>query len=777
MINRISLLIPALVIACALGSVPTLLQGQNNAATSEEGMTNVQFPNTPIPVILLEYERLTGKRVIRDANIQDKNLSILTSGRMPYAEAAKFIEDSLILNGYALLQTDDVNQMKIVAYNLDKTLTSEGLPVITTADQLPESEKVVTYIMPLSYLTPDEGAELFANIVELHPYGKITALQNASALVITESANVIRNIIELRDNLDVSPQKTIDQVFQLERSDPEEVVEALEDMLGLSQSEATGGAPGSTNRASSLNAQNGSAIPAMIYGQAGYAPPMAPEPRLRAIPRANKILVVATPLDMEHIERLIQHLDAPYENANYLKRKLNYIAVGDFLQIAGDIILRGMGDDAGQTQISGDQSQGIGQNNQNGLNSQNSNNFGGTSDGSTSGGSGELGSAGSDKAAAPQSIVVDKTLLIADNVQNMLIASGPPEHLYLINELLDSMDCRPEQIQISAVISQLNLGDDFEFGFDFIRSLDNLGNGNSPSVGGVFGSSGRGLLDVGSLSDVSNLLDAAQGLTVYGQINNYTDVVFSTLAQTNRFKVLSRPTIYTVNNRMATIETGTRVAIPRNTLTSTDPGIINNNQVINATVDYEDVVLRIDVLPLINANGEITLQIQQTNDDIIGTQNIGGNQVPTIGTQALGTTVMVQDGGTVLLGGLISEEESKSKSGLPLFFTFPMIGRVFGSTTDNIQRQELLIFIQPKIIRNPADQHRVDQDMVDRTRVGTGSVEFSEGQRNNLEVFESDDFNSPEKRISFFNNLFKKKPKKETTPSNPDSVRAVPVSE
>lgn len=733
-------------------------------------MTNVQFPNTPIPFILLEYERLTGKRVIRDSNIQDKSLSIQTSGKMSYADAARFIEESLILNGYAILETNVPNQVKIVAYNLDKQLTSEGIPVLTLPSQLPDTDTVVTYIMPLSYLTPDEAAELLSNIVDLHSYGKITALQNASAVVITENTTVIRHLIELRDHLDVSPQKTIDHVFQLERSDAEGVVEALADILGLeSENESNSGQnPGQGNP---VNTPDNNSIPSMQVGGANYAKAVAPKPRLRAITRANKILVIATPRDMEHIEGLIEHLDAPFENSNYMKRKLHYIPVSDFLQIASDIISRGLGDDdSGGNQLSGGN---LDSQNRTGLNDQNSNNF--NSDGSSSGGSsGDLGSAGADNSAPPQSIVIGKTLLIADNVQNQLIASGPPEHLFLINELLDSMDIRPEQIQISAVISQLNLGDDFEFGVDFIRSLDNLGAGNTGSVAGAFGSTGNGFLDVGSLSDVNNLLGSAQGLTLYGQINSYTDAVFRTLGQTNRFKVLSRPTVYTLNNRLATIETGQRVAIPRNTLTSTDPGIIANNQVINSTIDYEDVVLRIDVLPLINANGEITLQIQQRNDDIIGTQTIGGNQVPTIGTQALGTTVMVQDGGFVLLGGLISEEDSKTKSGLPLFFDIPMLGRVFGNTVDNIERQELLIFIQPKIIKSPSDQKRIDEDLLTRARVAADSIQFGEGESNQLESFESADYNSPEKRIHFFNNLFKKKPK--GTESSPN-YRAVPVGE
>ncbi len=146
---------------------------------------------------------------------------------------------------------------------------------------------------------------------------------------------------------------------------------------------------------------------------------------------------------------------------------------------------------------------------------------------------------------------------------------------------------------------------------------------------------------------------------------------------------------------------------------------------MTANIDFEDVVLRIDVLLLINSDGEITLQIQQRNDDIIGSTLIGNDEIPTIGTQVIGTTVMVPDGGTVLLGGLISQDDQKSESGIPLFANFPFVGRVFGNTTDSLLRQELLIFIQPKIIRSEHDRQFADQDLKDRTRVAPSALEFA----------------------------------------------------
>src|SRR5690606_20597492 len=139
--------------------------------------------------------------------------------------------------------------------------------------------------------------------------------------------------------------------------------------------------------------------------------------------------------------------------------------------------------------------------------------------------SGDLGNAGSDKAAAPQSIVIDKTLLIADNTQNMLIASGPPENLHRIEELLEAMDVRPVQIQISAIIAQLTLGDDYEFALNFLRSLEQpSGNARGSRFNGGGTAISRApaqLFDIESLTNPANFVPAATGLSLYGQLNSY----------------------------------------------------------------------------------------------------------------------------------------------------------------------------------------------------------------------------------------------------------------
>lgn len=751
------ILLGALILFALMPPPPFVAQAQDASTDAADGVS-IQFPNADInQLILPEYERLTGRKIIRDNSILGATISIETSGVLPRDKAAEFIEKTLLLNGYALVPTREENLYKIIAYDAGKQVRSEGVPVIVNPDQLPESDEVVTFIMPLSNLSPEKAAETFSQIVPSHSYGNITALENATAVVVTDNSSVIRRLLELRDQIDVPPSQLEDRAFQLTRADAEEVAESLIEILGIDSGDSsadTGSrrvvAPGQ-NQANTVGNGN---QPAQVTNSGGATSigtstgpaPSAAEPKIHAMSRTNRILVVARPVDMAYIERLIEHFDSPAEMANRMERKLNYVTVSSFLQIARDALLRGLEEDSGGSQISGGdgnlQNRAFGTaqstqtfgNNSGGFGSGRSgfgSNSGFGGGGSGFGGSGgDLGGAGQDEDAGPQSLVVGKTLLIADNVHNSLIASGPPEHLEMLNDLLDSMDVRPRQIQISAIIAQLTLGDDFEFGFDLLRTLETTGpDGRRYNGAGIFKSrtgASQTILDIDTLDVVDNFLPAAQGFTFYGQINPYLNAFLSTLSSTNRFKVLSRPTVYTVNNKQAVIQTGQRVAVPRSTQSSLDTtGNNTTNQIVTASIDFEEVLLRIQVLPLINSADEITLRIQQLNDSIVGSQLIGGDEIPTIGTQSLGTTVMVPDGATVLLGGLISEDEDKSESGLPTFTNLPLIGKVFGSQGKSANRQELLIFIQPKIIDSAADQHEIDQHLITRTEVGPEAVKFS----------------------------------------------------
>jgi type II secretory pathway component GspD/PulD (secretin) len=288
-------------------------------------------------------------------------------------------------------------------------------------------------------------------------------------------------------------------------------------------------------------------------------------------------------------------------------------------------------------------------------------------------------------------MVVGKTLLIGDPQSNSLIVSGSPEHIARIDQLLEEMDIRPQQIYISAIIGQLSLGKNFNYGVDFLQLLSDF----SVNRNGATSTSGSS-----STTASSNIIQfpAKFGqLNFYGQIgalSNYIKVIDSN----NNFKVLATPSIYAKNAAKSVISSGQSIAVPANILTNgAFTGGVASNSV---SVTYRDVLLKLEVIPLINSDDEVTLKIAQVNDNIVGSQSIGGNTVPTIGTQKLLTEVAVKNGATVVLGGLITERVTKGKNGVIGLRRIPILGNLFGTTQNQTTREELLIFIQPRIVRS-----------------------------------------------------------------------------
>jgi type II secretory pathway component GspD/PulD (secretin) len=326
---------------------------------------------------------------------------------------------------------------------------------------------------------------------------------------------------------------------------------------------------------------------------------------------------------------------------------------------------------------------------------------------------------------APESIIVGKTLLIADPQSNSLIVSGSPEHIQRIEQLLAEMDMRPQQIYISAIIGQLNLGTEFNYGFDFLKLLDDFSIRDAAAA-----AAGGAAAATNTIALPANFKEFAfNKLNFYGQVGSLGNYI--KLVDGNRnFKVLATPSVYAKNASKAIIQSGQKIAVPAQILSNgAFAGGVASNSV---SVEYRDVLLKLEVIPLINSDDEVTLKIAQINDNIVGTQTISGNTVPTIGTQELVTEVSVKNGAAVVLGGLITERVNDSARGGIFLRRIPVIKHLFGTTQKESTREELLIFIQPHIIKDtdgPEGPNRIEQG---RSNLYEEALEFSSPRLNQI---------------------------------------------
>lgn len=673
----------------------------------------VNFPTVPIQAIIPIYEDLTGRKLILDANLQGNQLRIVSKQLLTKKEAIAFIEANLLMNGYAFIHVDPTTS-KLVNHSAGTNVSNLGLEVYNSPSELPQYEEICHYVLPLQYVAASDAAKAFIEAVKPHPYGSLMPVANDTALLITENSSTIRAIIKMAEIFDVPPTQITVEMIKLERADVEIVAEVIGELFGEDEKESSTSGAGATQPPSAVPAVPGMPRPAgatspTAQNQAAAAANASTTNRgsakVKVLPyrRTNELLVQARPVDIEQIKGLVEKLDKQDAGSAPRKFRLKHLSVLDFLPAARDTLARDtdiQSESGGATSGGGNGGRRVAQNTSSSDRDSNRNSFANNNSssgfGSTGyGGYGSNGYSGStfsgnrsllddpQTVGSPESVSVGKTHLIADPQSNSLIVSGSPEHISRIEQLLLEMDIQPQQIYITAIIGQLSLGNNYNYGFDFLKLLNDFSVRDSTSSGAV-----------NIPANFSNF--AFNKLNFYGQLGSLSSYLKVIDGDTD-FKVLANPSVFARNAAKSTISSGQRIAVPANILSNAGfAGGVANNSV---SVEYREVLLKLEVIPLINSDDKVTLRIAQTNDNIVGSQIISGNTVPTIGTQELVTEVTVNDGSTVVLGGLITERVSDSKNGVIFLRRMPILKHLFSTTSKTSTREELLIFIQPHIIK------------------------------------------------------------------------------
>lgn len=688
----------------------------NNAADAEVGP--LQYPNNPVGDILSLYEKLTGKVLERDASLVGApNLSIVATKKIPASEAVRLIEASLLLNGYSLIP-DSGDRVKVLyTQPKDKNPRSEGVPLYDNASAIPPGNQVVSYFMPLHFIASSEAAAMFQQHIALHSYGQITEVPNAHAVVITENASLIRELISLQELVDVPPVKMTSEFITLKRADAERVAETITKMIEAEKNDRQkrGGQPQAGNAAAAGGGADESYESGLVSGSV----------QLIADARTNRILVVTRPTNFAFIKGLIAEFDEATDTNAPLERPLKYISAAEVLPVLADLL------QAGETEksASGQGGQGaapvVGQSSPRSTPEQTST-FNANAMTSGTSGNSHPDILSEPQDTGPSSIIIGKTHLIADNKANSILVIGPPESQEKVRTILDRLDKRPPQVYLSTVIGQLQLLNNDELGVNYVKlfqSSDSTRGSDNGVAASAITDTLASLINTKTLTAAS-AFPATGGLSLYGTIGKNLTVYVRALESTNRFKVLSRPAIFTANNKKAVISSGQKVPFPTSTLTNI-VNSNNNNAAVASNIDYEDVVLKLEVIPLINANNEVNLKIAQVDDSISGSQTISGNTVPTISTQQITTTVTVPNGNTVVLGGLITENTSKDVTGIPVLMHLPWVGPAFRTTTNKKERDELIIFIQPTVVDSDASMVNASNGETNRAQIGPPAYDFS----------------------------------------------------
>lgn len=679
---------------------------------SPEDQTVLQFPNAQISDILDAYERLTGKHVLRDSNIA-VTLSINAPAPLTKAQAIQMIEGSLLLNGFVFIAVDN-DTVKLINTAGNKMPRSEGVALFTDQLKIPNGEIVVSFFLPLKHISPAEALEILNQHIQLHIYGSMVAVPNAQALLITENASLIHHILNIMPLIDIAPSQLSNQFITLSRANADRVATIVTNLL---QRRATSNTSTSTNANAQQRQQQQQQPQANRPAAAASSSTSEPDlisgdALLVADTRTNRILVITRPSNFPYIKELVEQFDAGSDVSDPYERPLKYIAAAEVLPVLKDLLTELDANTAQTRQTTTPAT------------TQTSNfNSGGTASGSSGNRS---VSTGTDVLKdptgdlSPTSLVIGNTRLVADKRANSIFVMGPPESIEKVRNLLDRLDTRPMQVYLSTVIGQLTLSDGLETGVDLLQHYANNG-----EFGVASGLRTRGSDGADTVPSPASLISASSfplpaGLTIYGQLSKSIDAYVKLLSNTTRFKILSRPSVYTSNNKKAVILSGQSIAVPGTSLSDITG---NNTTAVTTTIEYLQVVLKLEVIPLINANKEVTLDIAQQNNTVVGSVVISGNSIPTVGTQQVRTSITVPNKTTIVLGGLITTQDNITESGVPILKDIPYLGLLFKNKTTDLQRQELIVLIQPTVVENQDDAAEFTNDRTRSMKLGVPAQE------------------------------------------------------
>ncbi len=280
--------------------------------------------------------------------------------------------------------------------------------------------------------------------------------------------------------------------------------------------------------------------------------------------------------------------------------------------------------------------------------------------------------------------------ILADERTNSLLVSGTATDIDLIEALVAKIDMVLAQVRIEVLIVEVTLSKDRgrgidAFGFEYTRNEIGRDSGAID-----FGGRGFSFGAAGTLRD----------FTIEG--------VLGIAESKSEIEVRSAPTIVTTHNQEARISVGEQRPVISQAVTE---GQITG---LRSTVDFREIAIVLEVLPLIGPDGIIQLEINQTVDNVIDQVQIGGNPQPVIGTKQANSFVSVANGEMVVLGGLQSEEMLETRRRMAILGYIPLLGRLFSPTSHETRKTELLLFIRPTVLAKIGDGDLDARGMIDR---------------------------------------------------------------
>lgn len=512
-------------------------------------------------------------------------------------------------------------------------------PVRSYDGSLSSSDELVTQVIKVLNVP---AAQLVPILRPLVPQqGHLAAYASTNTLIVTDRASNIARLIDIIENVDTPDNEEV-EVIRLSFASAAGVIQILQSLQ--SRSGQVAGSPGQV--------------------------------RFAADDRTNSILLSGEQSARARTRGLISNLDTPVESSG--NTRVVYLRYANAPDLLG--ILTGVS--AGQAVIG----------------------TGGSDDGGDQGAAPAAPQVDANGVVVPNQAVPTASLIRratedtrptvdiqADEDTNALIITAPPDEMRSILAVIEQLDIRRAQVLVEAIIAELSANNSAQLGVNFIANgLDANRPVGITNLGGATAEIAAAVASEGAI--IPGGLSLALGRFGSGGVD--FGVLLSAIASDSDNNVLSTPTLVTLDNQEAEIVVGQNVPF----VTGTQLSTANDNPF--QTIEREDVGISLKVKPQINEGNNIKMEIEQEVSDVAPTSVSGATDITT-NTRSIKTTVLVEDGQTLVLGGLIDDQVNDSRDKIPFLGDIPLLGSLFRFRTTTKSRLNLMVFLHPTILRDP----------------------------------------------------------------------------
>ncbi len=654
---------------------------------ARSGKFAFEFSKAEIMDVVKAISNLTRRNFIVPEKIKSQRITILSPTKISAREAWSVFLSALEVSGITVVRSGKF-------YKLVEAKDAQKSPIplcIGEEDQCPQyTDYMVTYLMRLEHIEASQLNGILKSMVSRD--GQVTVFAPSNALVISDYAPNIRRLRRMVDTLDVAGGDDEIQIVRIQHATASEVAETVKQVFEVD----SGGQQNQSRRTPRARAQQ------KAEEAADDAEDEVSISKIVADDRTNQIVIRANQRSFEAIKSLVSRIDVPVADGEQGKVHVYYLENASAEDLAST--LSSLSSNASPNQGATNRRRPTNPNNSN-----------------------------QPAAAEAVALFEGEVQVTAEPSTNSLIIVASPRDFRALRRIIAQLDLPRRQVYVEAAILEVTVGGDTQLGTNwhvpfsengFAQDADGSG-----SIGFVQGAPGGGVSPtLTPLTDPTSLLTLTsgslvgligEGISIPVGDNTLTlpgfGVVLRALQSANNAQILSTPHILTTDNEEASIEVGQRIpfrrgtAIPNLAVGGTGGGNLGNqlgqfNNLFSAT-DRIDVSLKLTLTPQINELDKIRLEIDQQIEDIVGSDP--ATQQPITANRAAKTVVVVDDQQTVVLGGLIRDRKRETENKIPILGDLPIIGWLFKSRTNEIEKVNLVLVLTPYIIRDSSDFQRI----------------------------------------------------------------------